>query len=46
MKFDFCTTNMNKNIACTLFTKQRIARPVFHLPVKPNRQNKNFGFHE
>lgn len=44
MKSDFCTTNMNKNIAFTLFTRQRIARPVSHLPEKPDSQSK-FGFH-
>lgn len=37
MKFDFCTTNAIKNsIACTLFTRPRIARPVSHLLVKPD----------
>lgn len=40
MKFDFCTTNLNKNIACTLFTRQRIARPVSHLLEKPDSQKK------
>lgn len=40
MKFDFCTTNIIKNIACALFSRQRIARPVSHLPEKPESKKK------